>query len=203
MAEENEDEQDDLHTFIRHQVWGGFADPSEIAEAVIEDYLDPNDSARYPLARVLSMVLSEWKAKARAELSWPERTDWDRLDEAFDELFEHDILALHCAGVTQSDGWGDVLEVGDEIEREEGLTVKGGCFYHQQDVDVAVDGHGLYLTFGGIAERMEAVAVGELVASEVRRQGLKVTWDGQEGSRIHVAMDWKKRYEPEDDEDED
>ena len=51
-------------------------------------------------------------------------------------------------GYTQSDGHSDVSEAYQELENKS--KILGYCFYHGQDLERAVLGEGLFLTFGTI-----------------------------------------------------
>jgi hypothetical protein len=91
---------------IKTWVWSGFYDRDEINE-MINDILE--DDADEAFLR--SAVEPEFEKKSVAEASWPEETDCDRLDQAFESLNSNGIIALHNAGYTMSDGFSDVSEV--------------------------------------------------------------------------------------------
>jgi hypothetical protein len=130
-------------------------------------------------------------AQAAAQASWPVVTDCDRLERAFAALELDGIVARQNFTCCQSCGL-------DKIDEELGdPPARGFVFYHWQDLERAVKGHGLYLTHGAAdGEAASAINVGKTVASALELEGLKVEWDGSAENRILVAMDWKKRRVP-------
>ena len=172
---------------IRVMVWSGFNDLSDVLE-MLED-CDEDDADKQMLEEYAK---SEFQAKREAEATWPAVTDCNRLDAAFDALNGMGIIALHNAGYTISDGISDVAEVLAESDRDQ---VKGYCFYHEQDVERAVDGHGLMLAYGDIADTARGKrAIGELVKAELERRGFVVEWDGDEEKRIDLPrIVWQRR----------
>lgn len=172
---------------IESWVWSGFYSPNEI-DAMIDDNLE--DDADEEMLR--AAVALEFDKKAAAEGSWPDTTDCDRLDQAFEELHSHGIIALHNAGYTLSDGINDV----DEILRRRGQKgIRGYCFYHGQDVELALLGDGLMLAFGDLDDdKSKTVEVGELVRDVLERFGFAVEWNGNPETRLSIpALDWKRR----------
>lgn len=182
----NEYEQD-LADEIRIRVWSGFHSLPDVLE-MLED-CDDDDADKQMLEEVAK---SEFQAKREAEATWPPVTDCMRLDAAFEALNEMGIIALHYAGYTMSDGLDDVGEALSEADRDK---VKGYCFYHAQDVARALDGYGLLLAYGDLADTASGKrAIGELVKVELERQGLEVKWDGDEEQRIDLpSVVWQRR----------
>ena len=107
---------------IKTHVWSGF-DSEEDVYQMIEDVLD--EDADEEMLR--AAVLPEFQRKRRAETTWPPFTDCDRLDDAFAELNDDGIIALHNAGMTMSDGRDDVGQVLHDRGRK---GIAGYCFYH-------------------------------------------------------------------------
>jgi hypothetical protein len=129
-----------IYDSIKTWVWSGFYSADEVYE-MIEDILE--DDADEQLLR--SLIDPEFEKKLTAEKDWPQQTDCDRLDFAFESLNSNGIIALHNAGYTMSDGLSDVSEKLHEKERDQ---IKGYCFYHGQDVERAVLGDGLMIAYG-------------------------------------------------------
>jgi hypothetical protein len=182
----NEDEEY-LADRIRVMVWSGFDSLSDVRE-MLEDCAE-DDADKQMLEE---FAKSEFRAKREAEATWPPVTDCTRLDAAFDALNGMGIIALHNAGYTISDGISDVAEVLAESDRDK---VKGYCFYHEQDVERAINAHGLSLAYGDIEDTAEGKrAVGELVKAELERQGFVVEWDGDPEVRIDLPrIVWQRR----------
>lgn len=141
---------------IKSWVWSGFYSPNKV-DAMIDDILEEGADE----AMLREVVAPEFEKKAAAEASWPDTTDCDRLDQAFERLNSRGIIALHNAGYTMSDGLSDVSEVLHERGRN---GVIGYCFYHGQDVERAVVGRGLMIAFGDLDGReSKKTEIGRLV----------------------------------------
>jgi len=182
----NETEQYILDA-IKVWVWSGFYSPDEVhdmIEDILEDDVDED--------KVRSAVAPEFEKKGVAEISWPQITDCDRLDEAFADLNDGGVISLQNAGYTISDGISDVSE---ELECRDRSEVKGYCFYHGQDLERAVAGDGLMLAFGDLEDTLEGRrAIGKLVAEALSKAGFEVDWNGDPEKRISVPkLDWKRR----------
>jgi len=178
---------DNILNSIRFWVWSGLYSPAEV-DALIDGILvDDADEAMLREA-----VAPEFDAKVQEEATWPETTDCDRLDQAFDALNLHGILALHNAGYEMSDGLEDVTEALEALGRE---NFQGYCFYHGQDVEGAAVGEGLMIAFGDLDDdATKKFEVGRLVQTVLQEVGFKVEWDGDPEERLNVAtFDWKRR----------
>ncbi len=182
----------ELTEAIRAGISAGFRPRSEILESAVErveDQLGPA-LARRESERLWSVLVAEHLA---SQVGWPKVTDCDRLDAAFAALEIRGVIARQnftCCGTCGS------AEIGDEIDeaRRNGLPADGYTFFHQQDTDHAVDGHGLYLNFGACVEgEQAALAIGRGVVAEFERQGLTPHWNGSWQQRIYVPIVWQKR----------
>jgi hypothetical protein len=122
-----------------------------------------------------------------AQATWPERTDSDRLIDAFRILDAARIVAREDFACCQSCG---SAEIGGEVLDED--EPRGYVFYHGQDADHAATGGGLWLSYGSF-EQPDPTAVGEEIAEVLRAQGLPVEWDGSPARRIHVPLTWARR----------
>ncbi|MFL5341453.1 MAG: DUF6891 domain-containing protein [Gemmataceae bacterium] len=172
---------------IKTWVWTGFYSPDEV-DAMIDDILERNADE----AMLRAAVAPEFDKKAAAEASWPDTTDCDRLDRAFQELNSSGIIALHNAGYTTSDGLDHV----SEALRERGKKgVKGYCFYHGQDVERAVAGGGLFVAFGDLGEdKTKKTEIGHLVKAVLQACELAVEWNGDPEMRLSMpGLAWKRR----------
>ncbi|WP_217605708.1 hypothetical protein [Chitinophaga sp. GbtcB8] len=67
------------------------------------------------------------------------------------------IIALHNAGYTRQDGESDCGHIYSELKAE-GITTRGYCFYHTQDLERVIEGHELYVAFGTFEADSGAVA---------------------------------------------
>jgi Domain of unknown function (DUF6891) len=172
---------------IKNWVWSGFYSPDEV-DAMIDDILE--DDADEAMLR--GALAPEFDKKAAAEASWPDTTDCDRLDQAFEELNSRGVIAIHNAGYTMSDGISDVSEVLRERRRKD---IKGYCFYHGQDVERAVAGGGLMIAFGDLDDdTTRKREIGRLVKDLLQQSGLAVEWNDHPETRLNIpSLDWKRR----------
>ena len=172
---------------IAQWVWSGFYTRDDI-DRMIDDIVD--DDCDVDALR--SLIGPKLREKQKAERSWPALTDCDRLDKVFYDLHEQGVCALANAGYTKSDGYADVAEaVADAPDGH----YTGYCFYHGQDVERAIEGHGVMLAFGDLGDNdARGIQVGQLIANALRQAGFQVDWDGSMQTRINLpTFDWKRR----------
>ncbi|MER7850806.1 hypothetical protein ABTZ03_43560 [Kitasatospora sp. NPDC096077] len=169
----------------------GFQEPDEIAESLVE-VLDDQGLTQEEAERIVAPL---WTERLAEQADWPEFTDVDRLEEAFDLLEDQGIVAAMdftcCAGCGYA-------EIGGEAEEDS----RGFVFFHQQDTEAAVAGRGLMLRYGGfrtgeeseeVSER-RTVEIGRAVVAAVETVGLPVEWDGSPHTAIRVApLEWLNR----------
>jgi hypothetical protein len=174
---------------IRTWVWSGFYTPEEVQE-MLGDLLE--EEGDVDARKLRAAVGPELAKKAAAEATWPEVTDCDRLDAVFAKLAASGLIAIQNAGYTISDGISDVSE---QLSERDSSTVRGYCFYHGQDLERAVAGHGLMLAFADLdGDADKKRAVGALVAAAFREAGFEVDWNGDPENRIDLPkIDWKRR----------
>lgn len=185
---------DELHGYIRRAIAAGFEAPAAVIESAVEYLSDEADPAilRPHAQRLVGEILAAHLAE---QATWPMITDCDRLDAAFAALEAGGIVCrqnFSCCGTCGA------YEIWDEAAAFEaaGTPVRGYAFYHVQDTDSAVEGYGLYLSYGA-AEEGEAAALaiaGEVVAA-LQQHDLRVDWNGQWSRRLGVSLDWKRRRE--------
>jgi hypothetical protein len=177
---------------IRRLVWSGFYDADEVKEILLDEIFQPGEvDAEW----ATQYIHAEFMRKKEVEGAWPLVTDCDRLNSAFDELNDGGIIALQNAGYTQDEGIEDVTDVYQELGGE-ASEVEGYCFYHGQDLERAVDGQGLLLTFGDIlGDDERGVDVGHRIVETLARHGLAVSWSGSISERIELPeIEWRRRY---------
>ena len=183
---------DAMHSSIRRDIAAGFETPDEIVDSVVEVFDDEADAAilRSHARRMVREILD---VHLREQATWPTPTDCDRLDAAFAALEQAGIVCrqhFSCCGTC------GVAEIWDEMvaTRDAGLDVRGYTFYHVQDTESAVEGYGLYLSYGAVEDgEAPALAIGYEIVAALEQHGLRVDWDGQWSRRIGVALDWKRR----------
>ena len=178
---------------LRFLVWSGLRSQKESRQIVLEDCFRPEDITEADATWLGEEVARIWSAKLEEEKSWPAVTDWDTLDAAFSFLWKDGIMALHQAGYEPSDGPPIVAdEYCSRGAERSGLT--GYCFYDWQSIERAIEGHGVWLSFGDIdGDRQKGVEIGRRVVAALEGAGLRTTWSGVINDRIRVDMRWRKR----------
>lgn len=176
---------------IRRFVWAGFDEPERIVEILCEEVFEPCELDE---DWVWAQVENELARKHAEELTWTLPTDCDLIDQTFAELNEKHIIAEQNTGYEQSDGIATISEIWQQAGAESSDII-GYCFYHGQDLERAVSGHGLLLTFGDIHGTERAgILVGERIAQVFEKHGFRVDWDGTIQTRINLPdVRWKKR----------
>lgn len=180
----------DLRERLHADVAAGFDDEDAILIGVgdyFEGEIDP-EFVRREAPRILREELAE---HARAAAGWPAVTDCDRLDAAFVALEAEGVIARQNFTCCMTCG---STEIWDEIRmaEEAGLPARGYTFYHVQDTESAVEGHGVYLAYGA-CEKGQAAAIARRVVSQLEAHGLAPEWDGSVAQRIGLPLDWKRR----------
>ncbi len=181
-----------LEEQIRSLVVGGYTDPDDAKmhlEDIIEDEgLPPSEADRWT-----SRLAKAFTEHALLERTWTEPTSNDLLEEAFADLRSRGIVALENAGYTMSDGWSDVHEEASSVS-----NAKGAVFFHGQDVEGAIEGHGLHLAFGsfeqGETHEAQSLEIAKEACAVLQEHGLEVEWDGTIKSRPKITpFQWRKR----------
>jgi hypothetical protein len=179
--------QEDILSWIRSLVWSGEYDEEEVA-LQIRDQLGKDDE--FDEGWLRTAIRTEADSKRKAEATWPEVTDVDRLDRAFTVLEAQGVIALHRAGFTQSDGFEEVEEFYDEAGGKNS-DYAGHCFYTEH----ALDGSGLYIGYGHLSgNNAKALKVAGMLRSALEREGFNVDWNGSIDSRLLVkGFRWQRR----------
>lgn len=177
----------EMGLLIRREVAAGFTSREEIIELAVRMH---EDGAQQRELRALAEELAGplLHRHLQAQIGWPLVTDCDRLDIAFAQLAEKGIVVRHDL---KEDGAEEFMEELDQAAD----APRGYVFYQRRDTEAAIDGHGLYLDYGTVDDEDEraALRIGHEVAEALRKQGLKVRWDGTLSSRINARLDWKRR----------
>lgn len=188
-----DDEKTELSALIHLRVTGGFDEKADIRESAF-DYLHPRQWSASDGAWVDGEIDKQWTAKLREQQNWPHDTDFDRLDRVFEDLRTQRLIALHCAGNTQSDGWDDARQFWDEAGGPQS-GIDGAIFYHGQDVEHVVQDGSLLLAFGSFpnATRSSMAIAGD-VAAALKSAGFDAKMPADESQRILITgLKWQKR----------
>lgn len=176
---------------IRHLVWSGFYREAEVLDLVGRLDTTIGQPAQ---AAVAVAVRDEFARKMSEQASWPELTDNDRLNEAFDELNRSGILSVQNAGQNQEDAFDMVTQRYRE-QRDALPAYEGYCFYSGDDLGLAVDGDGLLLAFGDMkGQHDRATEIGARIVAVLERHGLATDWGGSYAQRIEIpGIIWQRR----------
>jgi hypothetical protein len=124
-----------------------------------------------------------------------------RLRNVFDALNRERIIAIHFAGYTMDDGFEEVGKVFQFMKNNE-IPRRGYCFYHQQDIERALDESEkyLFLAFHSMnGDKKLAMEVGERISVLLIENGFAVEWNHGLDSRIKINnFSWDKVYDGED-----
>lgn len=200
MKQSMSEDQQFIFDSIYTQVRSGFYSLEDIQTNIIEEIEDngfedeiSEEWAYEQINRVNEELLGESE-------SWGENTQTTRLIAAFDELAESKIIALHYSGFTTEEGEYEVEEVERTlIDNEE--KSEGYCFYHGHDLEEAVRGEGLYITFQKLNNESDAVKkeIAKKIITVLEKHNLKVDWNGKATSRIFLPdFKWERIYNEDD-----
>ncbi len=170
---------------IKIHVWSGFYDLQDV-EKMIAGGLEQGADQEMLRAK----AIAEFEKKQEEEKTWPDVTDVQLLDGVFDTLGSLGILCLHNAGYTTSDGHRDARLALSEYRTG---RFYGYCFYTAQDLEHAILGQGLLLTYDHIdGEGPGKLKVAQLLKDALLKAGFAVTWDGTTNQRVGIRkFDWK------------
>ena len=179
---------------IRSLIWSGFYTPDDVFEIISEDLNDPYALSADDRTWIEETTERLAEQKTAEEANWPETTDWERLDEAFDRLDDAGILALHNSGTSQSDGIDDANDIARQMAGE-GFSFRGWTFYHEQDLQRALSENILMLSFGSLNEtEADPLTIAGEVVSVLKSAGFEVQWSGTPEDRISLqGFKWQKR----------
>lgn len=167
-----------------------------MSEYMIDEIEDTMDEKQLPAESVLEQIVTDLafqvvnkaiKECLEEEKSWLGTTDCDKLSNAFNELTENGIIAKENFTCCNSCGSYEIAQ--HAIKGDVGYV-----FYHQQDTERAVEGEGVYLSYGHIGVAKKSLSeITEQIVQTIEKHGLKVEWNGSVNTRMLVNLDWKKR----------
>ena len=191
-SEDHTEIEEELRHYIGIDIAGAFKPLSEILETAVEIVSDEFDetTVRKLAAKIYDEELERYIDSQR---SWPKITDCDRLDSAFEELQSIGIIASQNAICCQTCAAAEVWEQ-VEAKINEGSNVIGMTFYHEQDTESALEGGGIYLSYGAVENTDQAaIKIGDEIRRVLSDHGLMVSWNGELSKRIGVELNWQRR----------
>ena len=191
--------QEFIYESIVSQVRMGFLPNDEIKDNIIEEIEDNGFEDEISEDWANEQIDNEWENLISESKNWNSPTDTERLTEAFDELCDQNIIALHNAGFETSDGEYEVVEV-ERALRENGKMSDGYCFYHEQDLARAIskDNPSLYIAFQKINNEDDKVSieVGKKVVEVLKHHGFAVDWNESANTKILIPnFKWQRIYD--------
>lgn len=200
MKQSMSEDQQFIFDSIYTQVRSGFYSLEEVQANIIVEIEDNGFEDEISEEWAYEHINNVYDEMIKESESWEDNTQTQRLIDAFDELAASKIIAIHYPGYTDEDGEYEV----NEIERaliDNDHKSEGYCFYHGQDLEGAVRGEGLYLTFQKINNVSDAVCkeVAKKIIAVLEKHQLKVDWNGKANTRIFLPdFKWQKIYNEED-----
>jgi hypothetical protein len=197
-AKTNPDRSEDieyLKSYASQLVRGGYHSAAECVD-IIEEYAEDDDL----IIDAKPLIEGEISKLEADQKTWPDVTDYDRLHQVLSTLQTEGIVAREnftCCGNCGH------AEIGEEIAlfNEAGGHAEGYAFFHQQDTESAVDHGGIYLAYGtadlelrGEAYDKASVKIGQRIQKAFETAGMDVVWNGAINQRLHVEIDWKRRW---------
>ncbi len=176
--------------YIERYIRYGFYRPAEVERIVGDDIL-AGDLPRKKVRELVKVEVARQKAERE---SWPAVTDCDKLDRAFAALRADNILAIHNAGLTPSEGIAEMSEQYHTAGGEKSGVV-GYCFYHRQDMEYALKHRSLGLAFGDInGDAVRGIEIGARVRAALELAGLQVAWSGSIDDKLDITgFHWLRR----------
>lgn len=191
------DDQQFIFDSIYTQVRSGFFSLEEIKDNISEEVEDNGFEDEISEEWVNNQLDNVYTNLLEDSKQWSFPTDTDLLISAFDELAElSKIIALHYPGYTIEDGEYEVTEV-ERVLLDNNKKSEGYCFYHGQDLERAIQGKGLYISFQKINNESDTVSkqIANKIVQILEKHNLKVEWNGKADSRILIPnFKWCKIY---------
>ena len=183
-----------LHA-LETRVRAGYESGEVVEQRFLEQVSDelgigPGDAGWRVWCDRVGAAVAEQRAR---EAAWVGPSTNDAIQIAFADLGMQRIIALENAGFSVSSGWEEVADA-----RGGAPDAWGATFFHEQDVERAVWGEGLFLAFGafarGEAHGAESLRLAAVVRSTLARHGVATAWHGTIRSRIHIEpFEWRRR----------
>ena len=156
-----------------------------------DEYPGVDDDLRAAVAR--AAVRRAIDRQVQLQVSWPEKTDCDRLAEAFEVLASSGIVTSAGESCCSNCAHSELVE--EALERD---GAHGYAFYHSQDLAGVTPGgrSGLMIGFGHISPELDDCRlVGTQVVDALVEAGFEIVWDGNPEHRVRlVNLVWQQRW---------
>jgi hypothetical protein len=175
-----------LSAYARCQVRSGYRADDEVRAEVYDAVLAEERDADRAAAMADELVSTARAELERASEGWPEPTGFERLQAAFADLREQDLVVLEAV----NDHWDAAAEL--ERRDEAGALPRGIAYFSHPDVWHAVE-HGmleLNVWHSDSANVAPGDALLDLVLAVLRSHDIPAVFD--EG-RIEVSVSWQRK----------
>ncbi len=200
QTEISPDEEKEIENELYFCIHSGFYSKDEIysqAHQLFEDFCIGNNiihpSEQY-ITQIIERLISDTASMKKSS------DNFIRLRNVFDILNRERIIAIHFAGYTLDDGFGEVDAVFQFMKSNQ-IPRRGYCFYHQQDIERAMDEsiQTLFLAFHSMnGDEQIAMEVGERINELLTQHGFEVEWGHSIDSRMKIKnFLWDKIYDGE------
>lgn len=188
-----------IYESIENQVRMGFLSLDEIKDNILDEIEDNEFENEISEDWATQHIEAEWQSMLNETKTWKSPTDIERLIAAFDELCDQNIIALHNAGYTTSDGEYEVVDVERKLQ-DNGIVSDGYCFYHEQDLSraIAKEDPSLYIGFQKVDNEDDdvTIAVGKKVVEVLKKHQFEVDWNESPTSKILIPnFKWELFYD--------
>ena len=124
--------------------------------------------------------------------------NFSRLENAFSNLAQEGIVAIHNCGYDLGEGVADAFELQVHLSNNR-HPASGFCFYTFEDVEYSIfDGY-LKIAFGDFEnDEKKALEIGKTVSRYLEDEGFTVKWDETVNNQIEInPFRWDKPYDDE------
>ena len=124
--------------------------------------------------------------------------NFDRLEHAFNELANDDIVAIHNCGYDIEEGVSDAFELYVHLLNNK-FQSQGFCFYTFEDVEDAIFDQVLKITFGDFEnDENKALEIGKIIVKYLKNENFNINWDETVNNQIEInPFIWDKSYKDE------
>ena len=188
-----------IYESIFHKIRMSFLSIEEVKEMIMEEIEDNGFDDQISEVWANRMIEKEYEQLVTESKGWNKPTNTERLIQVFEELCKMNIIALHNAGYTTSDGECEVVEVEMELKKR-GKKSDGYCFYHEQDLARAIqpENPSLMLAFQKInnSEEQVTIEIGRKIVEILKRNGFEVNWGESATRKIEIInFAWQNLYD--------
>ena len=148
----------------------GFFDSEEILEILEDEFMDEDIDFSQ-----CSISLNEFSNE-----------NFLKLENAFAQLANESIVAIHNCGYDMSEGVNDAFELYVHL-RNNKFSAEGFCFYTFEDIEEAIYEGKLKITFGDFENNEEkALEIGKLVFKYLEEENFTINWDETINNQIEI-----------------